>query len=124
MLDVLKGAIKLLQFFFTLTLRRIMFTKKAIVNIKYKWKILFIFCGILIKPELYNTKVKGKMSQEIQLDYTLKSESNQITVVAFQSVQLAQASFLQKKQTLQNVFLISVTLRWHRASLACKNQSF
>ena len=35
--------------------------------------------------------------------------SNQITVVAFQPVQLAQASFLQKNQTLQNVFLISVT---------------
>ena len=50
--------------------------------------------------------------------------SNQITVVAFQPVQLAQASFLQKNQTLQNVFLISVTLRWHRASVACKNQSF
>ena len=50
--------------------------------------------------------------------------SNQITVVAFQPVQLAQASFLQKNPTLQNVFLISVTLRWHRASVACKNQSF
>ena len=37
--------------------------------------------------------------------------TNQITVVAFQSVQLAQASFLQKNQTLQNVFLISITLR-------------
>ena len=50
---------------------------------------------------------------------------NQIMVVAFQSVQLAQASFLQKKnQTLQNVLLISVMLRWHRASEACKNQSF
>ena len=36
---------------------------------------------------------------------------------------LAQASFLQKNQPLQNVFLISVTLRWHRASVACKNQS-
>ena len=51
------------------------------------------------------------------------TDSNQITVVAFQSVQLAQASFLQKNQMLQNVFLISVTLRWHRASVACKNQS-
>ena len=30
--------------------------------------------------------------------------SNQIRVVAFQSVQLAQASFLQKNQMLQNVF--------------------
>ena len=27
--------------------------------------------------------------------------------------QLTQASFLQKNQMLQNVFLISVTLRWH-----------
>ena len=48
---------------------------------------------------------------------------NQITVVTFQLVQLTQASFLQKDQKLQNVFLISVTLRWHRASVACKNQS-
>ena len=46
--------------------------------------------------------------------------SNQITAVAFQPVQLAQASFLQKK----NGFLMSVMLRWHRASVACKNQSF
>ena len=49
---------------------------------------------------------------------------NQITVVAFQPVQLAQASFLQKNQMLQNVLLISVTLRWHKASVARKNQSF
>ena len=50
--------------------------------------------------------------------------SNQVTVVAFQPVQLTQASFLQKNQTLQNHFLIFVTLRWHRVSVACKNQSF
>ena len=31
-------------------------------------------------------------------------QSNQITVVVFQTVQLAQASFLQKNQVLQNVF--------------------
>ena len=29
-----------------------------------------------------------------------------------------------KNETLQNVFLISVMLRWHRASVACKNHSF
>ena len=50
--------------------------------------------------------------------------SNQVTVVACQLVQLTQASFLQKNQTLQNRFLISVVLRWHRVSVACKNQSF
>ena len=49
--------------------------------------------------------------------------SNQIRVVAFNVPQLTQASLLQKKK-LQNVFLLSVTLRWHRASVACKNQSF
>ena len=38
--------------------------------------------------------------------------------------QLTQASFLQKNQTLQNGFLISVMQRWHRASVVCKNQSF
>jgi len=49
---------------------------------------------------------------------------NQITVVAYQPVQLAQASFLQKYQMLKIVFLIFVTLRWHRASVASKNQGF
>ena len=39
----------------------------------------------------------------------MSTVGNQITVVAFQPVQLAQVSFLQKNQTLQNVFLISVT---------------
>ena len=51
-------------------------------------------------------------------------KSNQIRVVAFNVPQLTQASFLQKNQTLQNGFLISVTLRWHRVSVACKNQRF
>ena len=50
--------------------------------------------------------------------------SNQVRVVAVSLPQLTQASFLQKNQTLQNRFLISVTLRWHRVSVARKNQSF
>jgi hypothetical protein len=25
---------------------------------------------------------------------------------------------------IKNIFLISITLRWHKASVACKNQSF
>ena len=54
----------------------------------------------------------------------ISTYSNQITVVAFQPVQLAQAWFLQKNQMLQNGFLIFVTQRWHKASVACKNQSF
>jgi hypothetical protein len=54
----------------------------------------------------------------------ISHDSNQIRVVAFNLPQLTQASFLQKNQTLQNGFLISVTLKWHRASVACKNQSF
>ena len=49
---------------------------------------------------------------------------NQVRVVAFSLPQLTQASFLQKNQMLQNRFLISVTLRWHKVSVACKNQSF
>jgi hypothetical protein len=49
---------------------------------------------------------------------------NQIRVVPFNVPQLTQASFLQKNQMSQKVFLTSVTLRWHRASVACKNQSF
>ena len=40
-------------------------------------------------------------------DQSSETDSNQITVVAFQPVQFAQASFLHKNQTLQNVFLIS-----------------
>ena len=54
---------------------------------------------------------------------TTDPDSNQIYLVTLRPRQLEQASFLQKNQTLQNVFLISVTLRWHRASVACKNQS-
>ena len=34
--------------------------------------------------------------------------ANQIRVVAFNVLQLTQASFLQKNQTLQNVFLICI----------------
>ena len=48
---------------------------------------------------------------------------NQVRVVAFSLPQLTQASFIQKNQPLQNCFLISVMLRWHRPSVACKNQN-
>ena len=47
---------------------------------------------------------------------------NQIYIVMFTNTQFTQASLLQKNQTLQNAFLIYVTLRWQRASAACKNQ--
>ena len=39
---------------------------------------------------------------------------NQVYLVTLRPRQLTQASFLQKDQMLQNIFLISVTLRWHR----------
>jgi hypothetical protein len=42
----------------------------------------------------------------------------QIYLVTFTNTQLTQASFLQNNQTWQNVFLIVVMLRWHRASAA------
>ena len=48
----------------------------------------------------------------------------QIYLVTLRPTQLTQDSFLQKNQMLQNGFLISVTLRWHKASVACKNQSY
>ena len=51
-------------------------------------------------------------------------QSNQVRVVAVSLPQLTQASFLHKNRTLQNRFLISATLRWHRVSVAYKNQSF
>ena len=71
-----------------------------------------------------NNKNEKKKFGKILKERVGKPGSNQITVVAFQPVQLAQASFLQKNQTWKNVFLISVTLRWHKASVASKNQSF
>ena len=40
-----------------------------------------------------------------------KPTSNQVRVVAFSLPQLTQALFLQKNQTVQNRFLISVKLR-------------
>ena len=65
------------------------------------------------------------MTLQLKLGYhEHEAVNNQIRVVAFNVPQLTQASFLQKNQMLRNVFLISVTLRWHRASVACKNQSF
>ena len=54
----------------------------------------------------------------------LSTKETGSNLVTFTNTQLTQASFLQKNQTLQNVFLIVVTMRWHRASEACKNQSF
>ena len=59
-----------------------------------------------------------------QHQYHYVPGGNQVRVVAVSLPQLTQASFLQKNQTLQNHFLISETLRWHRVSVACKNQSF
>ena len=59
-------------------------------------------------PCIENDKFYRNPNRQEQINY--RTGSNQITVVAFQSVQLAQALFLQKNQMLQNVFLISVTL--------------
>jgi hypothetical protein len=58
-----------------------------------------------VMPEVRMTRDRANQIQRTP------PAGNQIMVVAFQSVQLAQASFLQKNQTLQNVFLISVMLR-------------
>ena len=71
----------------------------------------------------YLSKCTKELHGKVQYD-TVLPHSNQVRVVAFSLPQLTQASFLQKNQTLQNRFLISVTLRWHRVSVACKNQSF
>ena len=54
--------------------------------------------------------------------FIVSPASNQIYLMTLRPTQLTQASFLQKNQMLQNVFLISVTLRWHRASVACNLQ--
>ena len=90
---------------------------KARSSMYYKWMQLNYFYE--------NSEKKLKVSYfRVKEKVKWQPVRNQITVVAFQSVQLAQASFLQKNQTLQNVFLISVTLRWHRASVACKNHRF
>ena len=87
------------------------------------WRLLSIFrfdvVGTMKWLWIWSYRNSLLLLNKLIIDLT-----NQITVVAFQPVQLAQVSFLQKNQTLQNGFLISVTLRWHRASVACKNQSF
>ena len=54
----------------------------------------------------------------------ISSATNQVRVVAVSLPQLTQASFLQKNQTSQNRFLISVTLRWHRVSVVLKVDCF
>ena len=61
------------------------------------------------RPDPLN--IGGSVGTRKQLElkmYLRGPQGNQITVVAFQHVHLAQGSFLQKKnQTLQNIFLIS-----------------
>ena len=50
---------------------------------------------------------------------------NQIYIVTFMCLTIDTSFiFTKKNQMLQKGFLLSVTLRWHRASVACKNQSF
>ena len=71
-----------------------------------------------------NTTANVGFCMEVEPNVPWDTCINQVRVVAVSSPQLTQASFLQKNQTLQNRFLISVTLRWHRVSVACKNQSF
>ena len=48
----------------------------------------------------------------LSLTQSLGTQSNQICLVTMRPTQLTEASF-KKNQMLQNVFLISVTLRWH-----------
>ena len=58
-------------------------------------------------PSKLLTSVGPSYGNQIVLFYLLtRSGRNQITVVAFQPVQLAQASLLQKNQALQNVFYL------------------
>ena len=68
--------------------------------------------------------LEGYLMEQVSLLSLLQSESNQVRVVVVSLPQLTQASFLQKNQMLQNGFFISLTLRWHKFSVACINQSF
>ena len=70
-----------------------------------------LLCCFDAMNEFNRPKIRALLWMIKQGIFFLLTKSNQITVVAFQSIQLAQASFLQKNQMLQNVFLISVTLR-------------
>ena len=78
---------------------------------------------LYIGPGNFTKRINVGPVEKIQKLINIQPKGNQIYLVTLRPRQLAQASFLQKNQTLQNVFLISVTLRWHRASVACKNQS-
>ena len=74
--------------------------------------------------EMYFNTGAASCKENLYYFWIKQALSNQIFLVTFTNTQLTQASFLQKYQTLQFVFLIVVMLRWHRASVACKNQSF
>ena len=65
-----------------------------------------------VDPWLLYDNLRGLKS--LCASYT--SEINQFRVMAFNVPQLTQASFLQKKQMLQNVFLIFLTLRQHNVA--------
>ena len=82
-----------------------------------KWCVLTIFC--LKCFHILKKNLKLNFSHLIwklvcHLDNLRQCLSlNQIYLVTLRPRQLTQASFLQKNQMLQNVFLIFVTLRWH-----------
>ena len=62
----------------------------------------YYYCIILRLAKLLGNLMVGTLELHV---------SNQVRVVAVSLPQLKQASFIQKNQTLQNRFLISVTLR-------------
>ena len=88
-----------------------------------KWKNVNLICNILWMkirkcldflsigiPECNLHFFLTGHSSELRMHFWIP-QSNQIYLVTFKCLTLTQASFLQKNQTLQNVFLISLTLR-------------
>ena len=74
-----------------------------------KAKLIATFFGVTVKNLL-------------RLNYLYLLSNNQIYLVTLRPRQLTQASFLQKNQTLQNVFLISVTQRAQSLSSLQKSE--
>ena len=68
-----------------------------------------ILCNIQGGFEVENNCIENRGKNFLFLQY----QSNQINLAMLRPTQLTQASFLQRNQMLQNVFLIFLTLRWH-----------
>ena len=81
-----------------------------------KWQVLYELKGFLYLFAFRQIEQIGSLGQ-----YRMSPLGNQITVVVFQPVQLAQASFLQKKSNVVKCFFDICNAEMAQSLIACKS---